>query len=495
MKNILLIFLKNWFLVILVLVVVGLRIPSLFEPNRYADEDIYLTLGQGLRQGLVFYKDIHDNKPPLLYVVAGIAGSLFWFKFILLAVHAFSLIVFNKFSNLIFPKQKWLSCLSTVIYGLGSTLPPLEGNIANGENFMIVPAMFGAYLLYKLIIDKSSGSAFKYLIVGGSFSIAFLFKIPIAFDFAGLMLFLGLFSTNENIGKKIINLWSPKFIWLNLGFFGPIVISLVYYTLAGAFEPYFRSALLQNIGYLSSWGENTQGSIFNNPLIYRGIVVLIYLAIMSIFLKRIELASRMVIVWSIFSLYGALLSNRPYPHYLLQPLVPFSLLCSLFILNLFNKKWITTVIILSTFFVGIAAYKMIDFWKYDTFSYYNNFFAYASGNKSWEEYVNYWHALRNYQVAEYIRERTGLNDRIFVWGTEPEIYSLSYRLPIGKYTVSYHIVEFNAYKQTMDAIRATNPTYIVIIDDSPQFDELMSFISQNYTIEKAIDGATLYVKK
>jgi len=48
--------------------------------NRYADEDIYLTLGQGLKKGLVFYRDIHDNKPPLLYVMAAVAGNVKVFR-------------------------------------------------------------------------------------------------------------------------------------------------------------------------------------------------------------------------------------------------------------------------------------------------------------------------------------------------------------------------------------------------------------------------------
>lgn len=45
---------KNEGLILILLLVAVLRIPGLFEPNRYADEDIYLTLGQGLRKGLVF---------------------------------------------------------------------------------------------------------------------------------------------------------------------------------------------------------------------------------------------------------------------------------------------------------------------------------------------------------------------------------------------------------------------------------------------------------
>ncbi len=57
----------NPFLLIIILLMILLRIPSLFEPYWYGDEGIYLTLGQAIRKGLLLYRDIHDNKPPLLY--------------------------------------------------------------------------------------------------------------------------------------------------------------------------------------------------------------------------------------------------------------------------------------------------------------------------------------------------------------------------------------------------------------------------------------------
>src|SRR3990167_7243647 len=60
-----------------------LRIPSFFEPYYYGDEMIYLALGEGIRQGIPLYLGLHDNKPPLLYITAAIAGNLFVFKVIL----------------------------------------------------------------------------------------------------------------------------------------------------------------------------------------------------------------------------------------------------------------------------------------------------------------------------------------------------------------------------------------------------------------------------
>ena len=90
--------LPAWVVGILAIVLI-LRIPSFFEPYYYGDEMIYLALGQGVRQGLILFKDIHDNKPPLLYLAAAIAGNLFWFKAILCFWNMFTVAFFYKLSS------------------------------------------------------------------------------------------------------------------------------------------------------------------------------------------------------------------------------------------------------------------------------------------------------------------------------------------------------------------------------------------------------------
>lgn len=136
----------NWLFILLLLVII-FRIPSFFEPYSYGDETIYLTLGQGIRKGFTLYKDLHDNKPPLLYIAAAIAGNLFWFKGILLMVSIFGITLFYKFSKELFPKIKLFPFVSTVIFSILTTLPFLEGNIVNAENLMIVPTITAFYII------------------------------------------------------------------------------------------------------------------------------------------------------------------------------------------------------------------------------------------------------------------------------------------------------------------------------------------------------------
>ena len=93
-------------LFILLLIVLILRIPSFFEPYSYGDEMIYLTLGEGMRQGVPLYSGIHDNKPPLLYIIAAVSGSLFWFRAILAIWHLITVYLFWKLTCTLFPASK-----------------------------------------------------------------------------------------------------------------------------------------------------------------------------------------------------------------------------------------------------------------------------------------------------------------------------------------------------------------------------------------------------
>src|SRR3989338_8353573 len=77
--------------------VIFLRIPNLFEPYWYGDEAIYLVIGQAINKGVSLYSQIHDNKPPLLYLTAAISGGyLFWFKFLAMVWNLATIWVFTK---------------------------------------------------------------------------------------------------------------------------------------------------------------------------------------------------------------------------------------------------------------------------------------------------------------------------------------------------------------------------------------------------------------
>ncbi|OGY16796.1 MAG: hypothetical protein A2785_03445 [Candidatus Chisholmbacteria bacterium RIFCSPHIGHO2_01_FULL_49_18] len=480
---------KHRGLLFILLAVFVLRLPSLMEPHRYADEEIYLTLGQGLRKGLVFYRDIHDNKPPLLYFIAALAGNIFWFRFFLLVVHAIGVIIFWKLAELVFNQHHKAVFVSTSLFAILSTLPLLEGNIANGENFMIIPALAAVFLLYRMLkYPSKQKSPWLYPLIGVLFATAFLFKIPIVFDFLGILLFWVFLSQSHSLFREWIRLLvSRRFMLVLVGFAFPVILSIAYYAWLGAFEPYVRSALLQNIGYLSSWRSG--GGVLENPLVWRGLIIAGISAVLFALRQRLSRPVLLTMIWTVFSLYGALLSSRPYPHYLLEPLVPVSLLVVFPFLRRSLLDRISALVMMGV--VGIA-YVTNGFWYYKTLPYYQHFLHYATGAESWEANLDYWGARRNYQISEYIQSRTSATDRIFIWGTEPAIYALSDRLPVGRYTVSYHIIDFRAFDETLTALKTTPAKFIVVIDTFDEFNNLKSFLDARYNLETVIDHADIY---
>src|SRR3989344_6083860 len=138
--------LPNWVISILALVLI-LRIPSFFEPYYYGDEMIYMTLGQGVRQGMTLYKDLHDNKPPLLYLTAAISENLFWFKAILAFWSLLTVALFYKLSVVLFEKNLKAHKVATLLFAILTTIPLLEGNIANAELFMLGPTILAFLFL------------------------------------------------------------------------------------------------------------------------------------------------------------------------------------------------------------------------------------------------------------------------------------------------------------------------------------------------------------
>jgi len=467
---------------VLALLVIILRLPSLFEPNNYADEDIYLTLGQGLRQGLTFYRDIHDNKPPLVYVLAAIAGNVPTFRFILLIWNLVNVFFFYRLTQKLF-KSTLPQILSTFLFAILSSIPLTEGQIPNGEIFMIMPTTIAVLLLF----DSS-----KLFLAGIFFSLAFLFKIPVIFEFATLM-FWFIFYQSRTVKDTFKKLFSSATYLPILGLLIPILLSIAYYFLVGAGSVYVKAALFQNIGYLSSWEGGTRSTPFyQSQFFIRTVIFIVLLAPIYFFRRRLGKNFGFIALWFLGALFGALLSGRPYPHYFIQLLPPLALL----LVFLFDQKikilqLFFSLLLLSTTIFSLFYYQ---FWHYPTLVYYKNFLNYATGSISRQDYYRFWgdYVLRNQKIAQFISATTTPDQKIFIWGTEPSIYTISRRLPVGRYTVAYHIVDFNAYQETMEKLTANPPPFIIYFPNGPDFSDLDSFLNQFYVVDQVISPAIIF---
>jgi len=477
---------KNEGLVLLLLVVIILRIPSLYEPYWYGDEGIYLVLGQGLRKGLVFYRDIHDNKPPLLYLLAALAGNVFYFRLLLMVWFGAATALFFRLMQILLPKNRKAWYVSSLAMIWLTTMN--EGNIANAEVFIVLPVVWGMLLSLKKVKEKAKEKSWqKWLGVGLVFSMGFLLKVPAGFDFLAVIIWLVVWE----MGLKDKRVWG-----LGLGFLTPILISMGYYAVVGGLEPYVRSALLQNIGYLASWqtGEHAGGIAGQSGLMIRGGMLVGLLIGFYYLAKKYKWSSgvKLMVVWFLMALFGTLLSERPYPHYLIQLVVPGAILLSY---GLFEKKKALKLMVVGLgLLTGLACWQ-VKFWHYPVLPYYRNFIEYAVRKKSLEDYRAYfdWRVNQTYKLAEYLRRKTRPDDRVFIWGNEPYVYALAERLPIGRYTVTYHVVDFNGYEETIEAWDKHKPKVVMVMEyEENEFMEMESRLATDYVLIEKIDQALVY---
>ena len=476
-----------------------LRIPSLFEPYWHGDEGIYLTLGMAMRKGLVFYSQIHDNKPPLLYLLAGISATQFWFRFILLWWNLAGIYIFYLLAGNIFEKKK-TALISTLLFTLLTATQ--EGNIPNAEIFMILPTTLAMFFIYKTINNQQSIISNKkyYFLAGILFSVALLFKVPGGFSFAAAICFL-LFIQDLKIGllpKKIKKflIHNSNFIILIFSFIILPLISIIYYWLQGAGPQYLKAAFFQNIGYLSSWGGE-----WNKPLVsssselsQRGFCLLLILFVLFLLRKHLSKAFLLVILWFFFDLFAALLSGRPYQHYLIQ-LIPSLSLLVFFLFT--QKRYIQKIITVASLLILAFSFFHYNFQTYPFIKYYKNYLSFAAKQKSRQDYFSFFDSRvsQTYELVKIIKTFSNEDDYIFIWGNEPYLYALSDRLPAGRYTTDYHIIDFNGWEETLKSIDQNKPELIVKIKSEKSFPTLEERISTGYRKIATLDAAEVFKRR
>jgi len=473
-------------LFILMTAVIILRIPSFFEPYSYGDEMIYLTLGEAIRQNVPLYSGVHDNKPPLLYITAAIAGSLFWFKAILAFWHLLTIFVFWKFSERLFKNKFNLHKVAVAIFSIFTTIPLLEGNIVNAELFMIGPSILGFYLL---LFTKSS---FRNIFLAGTaFSVATLYKVPALFDIPAIVFY---WIATEKINTRNIVKICRKTFFLALGIFIPIIITVIWYHFRGALKEYLIAAFLQNVGYLSSWRPDDVKDPFlvkNAPLLKR--LTILSLGHILLFWKRNKISKQFLFLtsWLLLTLFAVTLSERPYPHYLIQSIAPVSLLAAI----MFTFQNIEQVLVIIPLSIAILTPVYYNFWRYPTLSYYSRFFGFALNKIPKEQYISTFggNVSRNYKISKFIVSNTEKKDKIFVWGDNATIYALSRHLPPGKYVADYHIKDFSSKDDTIRILSSDMPRILVILPDSENFTELKNFAKKYYINTGDIEGAEIWM--
>ena len=479
------------FISVVVLIFSLLRLPSVIEPYWYGDEGIYEVLAQAMNQGRGLYSGIWDNKPPLLYIIYAIFnGDQFYAKLLSLIFGALSVVVLFFLAQKLFLK-KLSVYVSTAFFALLFGLPVLEGNIANAENFMLLPVILSFYLM---VINKDKKKMFYAVSCGILLSFAFLIKIVGLFDLValGLIIFVSRFTEDISLNKRNIRRQIRAAIFgleteviLIISFVAPIALTTLYFLVRGEFADFWKAALSQNVGYVG-YGNHF---IFPMGMLYLKLFLLLVSTLLIIrYRKALTPAGLVVLTWLAFSCFSAFFSARPYTHYLLVLLPSFSLFLGYIIENK-KARYFTIPLLLVLLFLINRSFNPYR----KNISYYLNYLTFMSGGKI-RDYQAFFdgNTPRDYEIARFIRSKTNDDENVFLWSDSAQIYALSGKLPPGRYAVAYHITFYpEGIDETREAIKRAKPKYIIQTKNDPAINNFL----EGYALRYYIDDVQIYEKQ
>ncbi len=462
-----------------ILILLILRIPSFFEPHWYDDEGIYSGVANQMSYGAELYSGGWDNKPPFMYLLfLGLSkiGNTLVLSRILSFVFAVAtlFVVFKILQKLSVGKAKYLILIAGALL-LG--LPQFENNIANAENFFMLFTTIGIFFA----LEK------RFLWTALFYSIAITVKAQPFFEFVALMPLILILMIHEK--EKVKSILSKLFS-LNLIFVFPtILISLIFF-LFGSFREYLDSALLSNFKYVEEHSEVTMLLGMENSVALRLLIFALAILIISLLYwkRKLSFSTTLIFLWLAGSVFGAALSSRGYPHYLLQ-IIP-ALLVSVGIL--FSGKFLSLKNLLMTVVVGISLYGFLGFFfqwnKFEEhlpyYNYYQKGYGYLLGNVGREEWANFFNPKMTqfYETVEYIDEKTASGTVVYSVDQTGWFYELSNTKSASRYVAYYHIWHTeNRTEMAFKEIEMNEPEYIVFNrKETWIFPDLWKYIQENY---------------
>jgi 4-amino-4-deoxy-L-arabinose transferase-like glycosyltransferase len=486
-------------LLLLCLIPILLYLPFLGTPFE-RDEGVYATIAQGLLDGKVPYRDLFDNKPPLVYGWYAISFLVFGESVVaprLVAAAFLSLtsVVLYQQARLVVPQTA--ARIGALLFALSTGLPWVALH-ANTEAYMLLPLV--SSLMFFTIGMKRGGHRW-FFIAGLLAGMAMMTKQVAVWTLLALAALAFVYHR-----RNALTPWqaTAPTIWLLTGatlFVGAIALP---FALNGALD----DLLYANLGY--NWVY--MGFISNaQRLANLGYGLLFFCAVAAplvagalaglivIWKRRASATDYLLILWGAASVVGVASGGRFFPHYFLQLTPALAVFTGVLLYERFFKE---NHAALSKPAVAIATLVIVA-------SIGTTTVLYLAPTQA-EEQVSHsvfnqkeWEASSE-DLGHYLRSRTGPNDTVFNYGRESQVYFYADREPAIPYfydwAIQYQAVPMD---EVLARLRDAKPAYIVDSLQAPVFEdwaashpiEWRRFLDDEYIYAGRIYFADVYVRK
>lgn len=500
-------FSKSWlFLAVIVLFVVFVRVRLLDVPLE-RDEGEYAYMGRLILEGIPPYSVAYNMKFPGTYLMYALIMGLFGQTIggvhtgLLMVNCAAIILVYFLAKRIADPATGVMAAAAYAVLSLSSSV---LGFAAHATHFVVLPALGGSLLL---LLASEKEKPYLYGASGLLLGMSVIMKQPGLFFvlFGGTYILLHHFFERKRAIPADIKLLLYKLGSFSLGAVLPIIITLLWISIAGVFDRFWFWTVVYASKYVTQIPISQAFSLFRRNLAsvadgFFLLWVLSALGCVAIFIhKGLKVKRMFLFFFALFSFFSVCPGFYFREHYFITLLPAVAILTAISIDSLsatissFLKpsyaKLIGAGIFITAALIGVVKQEGYLF-SDDPVKLSRTIYG---GNPFPE-------AL---PVAEFIRSRTVAVDKIAVLGSEPEIFFYAQRRSATGYIYTYGLMEAHDFALTMqkemiEEIESAKPKFIVLvpIDTSwlirPEsekyiFDWIENYLKRNYTLVGIVD--------
>jgi hypothetical protein len=451
------------------------------------DEGEYAYLGQLILNGIPPYQLAYNLKFPGIYAVYALIMAIFGQT---AEGIRYGMLLFNTGSLffIFFIMKRLFSSLSalaaTAVASILFSSPNLLGQAAHATHFVTFFMLVGVWLLLEAI-DKRRWLVF--FLSGVMMGLSLLMKqSAIFFSFFGSMFLVACLWLRKE--KRWAGLLVPL-IPYGLGVAIPLLLTLLIMYLCGVFDKFwfwtfiYPKVYSDRVPISLTW---TSFIINFKPILYSypAVWILSTLGVISLFLYRGKMSERLFLgLLLIFSFLSTIPGIYFRPHYFIPTAPAVGMLAGFFLEFLDQRighafrplRWAlsltTTVLVINILIGNKTFYFQGDPDQLCHILYSDNNFTEAV------------------PVAKFLQANSGADDRIFVFGSEPEIYFYAKRKSATSYIYMYDLAFSHPYKQRMqkdliNEVEKSKPKFIVTVssplswlDQPGELDDLFAWLN------------------
>jgi 4-amino-4-deoxy-L-arabinose transferase-like glycosyltransferase len=475
------------------------------------DEAMRALTALGLLEGGRLYVDVVTDKPPgtTFFYAATFAA----FGPSMAAVHL-AAIVWNFCTALavflaaarLYDRRIGLWAATIFVYFSTNYLTQ-DMMAANTELLMILPATVS----FHFFMQSDSGTAprrYAMLFLAGlTTGLAMLFK-----QVAGSnLIFFALYELVQAPSRSKVRLALLRLAAVAIGFLMVVALFLLWLMHNGAMGGFWRNAVLLGFQYVGSLPAETFFKFMIGRTLGYILFNLALWALAALAAARALDDDLAVAAWAACSLIGPPVGRRFFGHYFIQVLPPLSILAARGMKILGDRlsesraaRLIARALILATF---------VSFFRFHHRTAILAYEAAVGARTRWSESWGMTKREREVQqVAQFVRDRIGSGQPLYIWGYALDVYWRSGCRPASRYLTPYYVTgrfypevtqieekdQFwrQARLELIDDLRRSRPRLLLNTDEaiwSLPYPEIVEFFTENYRYEGQIGSRPFLV--